>query len=90
MPENPAFFENTTRLSYVRKQSPDVSHVTQARSAISADASVAPVQDVAEGGPLMSLTGRSFLRTAAGHEQILDFLKMPHTPLISSIPWTSL
>jgi len=80
MPADPAIFENTPRLSYFRQQGLEVSHVTQTLSAVSADASVAGALDVAEGSPLLSLTRRSYQKTGAGDEQILDFLEVLYNP----------
>lgn len=80
MPADPAIFENTPRLSYYRQQGLEVSHATQTLSAVSADASVADALDVAEGNPLLSLTRRSYQKTGAGDEQILDFLEVLCNP----------
>ena len=80
MPADPAIFKNTPRLSYFRQQGLEVSHVTQTLSAVSADASVAGALDVAEGSPLLSLTRRSYQKTGAGDEQILDFLEALYNP----------
>ena len=54
--------------------------MTQTLSAVSADASVADGLDVAEGSPLLSLTRRSYQKTGAGDEQILDFLEVLYNP----------
>lgn len=80
MPADPAIFENTPRLSYFRQQGLEVSHVTQMLSAVSADASVAAALDVAEGSPLLSLTRRSYQKTGAEAEQIMDFLEVLYNP----------
>ena len=80
MPADPAIFDNTPRLSFVRQQGLEVSHVTQTLSAVSADASVASALGVSEGAPLLSLTRRSYQKTGAGDEQILDFLEVLYNP----------
>ena len=80
MPADPKIFENTPRLSYFRQQGLEVSHVTQTLSAVSADVSVAGALDVAEGSPLLSLTRRSYQKSGAGDEQILDFLEVLYNP----------
>lgn len=80
MPADPAIFENTPRLSFFRQQGLEVSHVTQTLSAVSADASVASALGVSEGAPLLSLTRRSYQKTGAGDEQILDFLEVLYNP----------
>jgi GntR family transcriptional regulator len=80
MPADPAIFENTPRLSYFRQQGLEVSHVTQMLSAVSADASVAAALDVVEGSPLLSLTRRSYQKTGAEAEQIMDFLEVLYNP----------
>ena len=80
MPADPAIFENTPRLSYFRQQGLQVSHATQVLSAVSADASASAALNVDEGSALLSLTRRSYQRTGAGNEQILDFLEVLYNP----------
>ena len=80
MPADPAIFENTPRLSYFRQQGLQISHAMQTLSAVSADASVANALDVAAGSPLLSLTKRSYQKSRAGDEQILDFLEVLCNP----------
>ena len=80
MPADPEIFGNTPRLSYFRQQGLEFSHATQTLSAVSADASVADALDVAAGSPLLSLTRRSYQKSGAGDEQILDFLEVLCNP----------
>ena len=80
MPSDPTIFEKTPRLSYFRQQGLEVSHVTQMLSAVSADAAVAAALDVVEGSPLLSLTRRSYQKTGAEAEQIMDFLEVLYNP----------
>ena len=80
MPSDAAMFENTPRLSYFRQQGLEVSHVTQTLSAVSADAAVASALGVSQGSPLLSLTRRSYQKTGAESEQIMDFLIVLYNP----------
>ena len=80
MPFDAAIFENTPRLSYFRQQGLEVSHVTQTLSAVSADAAVATALGVSQGSPLLSLTRRSYQKTGAESEQIMDFLIVLYNP----------
>jgi GntR family transcriptional regulator len=57
-----------------------VSHVTQTLSAVSADAAVASALGVSQGSPLLSLTRRSYQKTGAESEQIMDFLIVLYNP----------
>ena len=80
MPDDPALFENTPRLSFFRQQGLEVSHVTQTLSAVSANSAVAAALGVAEGSPLLSLTRRSYQKSGGEPEQILDFLVVLYNP----------
>ena len=72
MPSDPSIFQHTPRLSYFREQGLEVTHVAQTLSAVAADASVANALGVVQGSPLLSLTRRSYRKTGAESEQIMD------------------
>lgn len=80
MPADPAIFQHTPRLSYFREQGLEVTHVAQTLSAVAADASVANALGVVQGSPLLSLTRRSYRKTGAESEQIMDFLVVLYNP----------
>ena len=80
MPTDPGIFENTPRLSFFREQGLEVTHVAQTLSAVAADASVAGALGVVEGSPLLSLTRRSYRKTGAETEQVMDFLEVLYNP----------
>lgn len=80
MPSDPSIFQHTPRLSYFREQGLEVTHVAQTLSAVAADASVANALGVVQGSPLLSLTRRSYRKTGAEGEQIMDLLVVLYNP----------
>ena len=79
MPENPSIFETTPRLSYFRQKGLEVTHVKQTLSAEAAAAEAAKALAVAEGSPLLSLTRRSYNKSAQG-ERMHDYLRVLYNP----------
>ncbi len=79
MPSNPAIFETTPRLSFFRQKGLEVTHVKQTLSAEAADSEVAKALAVAAGSPLLSLTRRSYNKSADG-ERMHDYLRVLYNP----------
>ena len=79
MPAKPAIFEKTPRLSYFREKGLEVTHVTQTISAVASSPEVARALNVAEGGPLLSLTRRSFNKSGST-EHLHDYMQVLYNP----------
>ncbi len=79
MPSKPAIFATTPRLSYFRQNGLEVTHVKQTLSAEAADAEAAKALNVVEGSALLSLTRRSYNKTAEG-EHMHDYLRVLYNP----------
>ncbi len=79
MPGDPAIFETTPRLSFFRQKGLEVTHVKQTLSAEAASAEAAKALAVAEGSALLSLTRRSYNKSAEG-ERMHDYLRVLYNP----------
>jgi GntR family transcriptional regulator len=72
-------FATTPRLEIFRKQGLDIAHVTQTLSAEAATAEIARELETTVGGPLLSLTRRSYSKVN-GKEELVDILHVLYHP----------
>ena len=79
MPPRPELFETEPRLSYLRSNGLEITHVTQTISAAAATEEIVQVMGVGPGSPLLTLIRRSYNKTDE-KEHLIDYLHVLYNP----------